>query len=39
VTISAEHSDEEATRKLRATIKAVSEGRLGKKVLLKIESR
>ncbi|KAF8957439.1 hypothetical protein BDZ97DRAFT_1924592 [Flammula alnicola] len=38
VTISAQQSDEEATLKLRETIQAMSEGRYGKKVLLKIES-
>lgn len=39
VTICAEQSDEEATRKLKMMMKAMAEGRYGKKVLLKIESR
>jgi len=39
VTISAEQSDEEATRKLREMVKTMAEGRYGKKVLLKIESK
>lgn len=38
VTISAQQTDGEATEKIRDTFKALSEGRYGKKVLLKIES-
>ncbi|KAF8159723.1 trans-2-enoyl-CoA reductase [Crassisporium funariophilum] len=38
VTISAQESDEQATTKLRELMQAMSEGRYGKKVLLKMES-
>ncbi|KAH9479593.1 Enoyl-[acyl-carrier-protein] reductase, mitochondrial [Psilocybe cubensis] len=38
VQISARDTDEEATVKIRKTLEAMSEGRYGKKVLLKIES-
>jgi trans-2-enoyl-CoA reductase len=39
VTITAEETDEEATRKIRDIMKRLTEGRYGKKALLKIESK
>lgn len=38
VQISGRETDEEATEKVKKTLQAMSEGRYGKKVLLKIES-
>jgi len=39
VTITKEQTDEEATEKVRCIMRALAEGRYGKKVLLKIENK
>jgi hypothetical protein len=39
VTIPSSESDEEATQRLRDMMAAITEGRYGKKVLLKIEDK
>jgi hypothetical protein len=39
VTITTEETDEEATGKIRNIMRTLAEGRYGKKVLLKIESK
>lgn len=39
MTIPASESDEDATRRLREMVAAMTEGRYGKKVLLKIEDK